>query len=116
LPPPDRMVPSATPVTLVSAWLLTTSPLGRKKLVPARRSMSCRMPAASSGGKASSSRNAVTNCDHTKKGRRMNPSPFARSWMVVVMVLIDPSSDEVMRKIIPTSQIVWPGRMSASGG
>ena len=65
--------------------------------------------AASSGGKARSSRKAVTNCAHTKKGNRMNVSPFARSWIVVVMKLTAPSSDEVIRKTIPMSHIVWPG-------
>ena len=50
----------------------------------------------------------MTNCVHTKKGNRMNVSPFARSWMIVVMKLIAPSSDEVIRKIIPMSHTVWP--------
>ena len=85
--------------------------------MPATRSINCITPAASSGGKASSSRNEVTNCAHTKKGRRMKFSPLARSWMMVVMKLIEPSSDEVMRKIMPHSQRVWPvGAMSDSGG
>ena len=38
----------------------------------------------------------------------MNVSPFVRSWMVVVMKLTAPSSDEVIRKTIPKSHIVWP--------
>ena len=50
----------------------------------------------------------MTNWAHTKKGNRMNVSPLARSWMMVVMKLIAPSSDEVIRKIIPMSHIVWP--------
>ncbi len=50
----------------------------------------------------------MTNCAHTKKGNRMNVSPLARSWMMVVMKLTAPSSDEVIRKIIPMSHIVWP--------
>ena len=70
--------------------------------------MSCMTAAASSGGKASSRRKAVTNCAHTKKGNRMKVSPFTRSWMVVAMKLTAPSSDEVIRKTIPISQIVWP--------
>ncbi len=85
---------------------LTTSPVGRKKLVPATRSISCMTAAASRGGKASSSRKAVTNCAHTKKGKRMNDSPFARSWTVVTMKLIAPSSDEVIRKTMPISHQV----------
>ena len=76
--------------------------------MPATRSISCMTPAASSGGKARSRRKAVTNWAHTKKGNRMNVSPLARSWMMVVMKLIAPSSDEVIRKIIPMSHIVWP--------
>ena len=79
-----------------------------KKLVPATRSINCMTPAASSGGKARSRRNDVTNWDHTKKGNRMKVSPLARSWMVVVRKLTAPSSDEVIRKIIPTSHHVWP--------
>src|SRR5262245_35315592 len=72
--------------------------------------------AASSGGNASRRRKAVTSCAHTKKGNRMKESPFARSWIVVVMKLIAPRSDEVIRKIIPRIQTVWPvGAMFASG-
>src|SRR5687768_13874452 len=88
-----------------------------KKLVPATRSINCMTPAASSGGNASSSRKAVTNCAHTKKGNRMNVSPLTRIWMVVTMKLTAPSSDEVIRKIIPTSHHDWPvPAMLASGG
>ena len=65
--------------------------------------------AASSGGKARSRRKAVTNWAHTKKGNRMKVSPLTRSWMMVVMKLIAPSSDEVIRKTIPMSHLVWPG-------
>ncbi len=83
--------------------------------MPARRSINCMTAAASSGGKASSSRKAVTNWAHTKKGKRMKLSPLARSWTIVVMKLTAPSSDDVIRKIIPTSHIVWPGAMMARG-
>src|SRR5258708_32668504 len=93
-----------------------TSPLGRKKLVPARRSINCSTPAASSGGNARRSRKDVTNCAHTKNGRRMKLNPFARSWMIVVMKFSEPSSDDVMRKIIPTNHHVWPKLMIESGG
>ncbi len=74
-----------------------------KKLVPARRSISCSTPAASSGGNASSSRNAVTSCAQTKNGSRIQLRPLARSWTIVTMKLTEPSSDEVIRKIMPTS-------------
>src|SRR3954464_12501202 len=104
------------PLIPVMTLLLTTRPLGRKKLVPARRSISCMTPAASSGGNASSSRNEVTNCAQTKNGSRIHDKPLARSWMVLPRELHEPSSDEVIRKIIPSSHIVWPGLMSESGG
>ena len=46
----------------------------------------------------------------------MNVSPLARIWMVVAMKLTAPSSDEVIRKIIPMSHHVWPvPAMLASG-
>jgi len=32
------------------------------------------------------------------------------------MKFTEPRSDEVIRKIMPTSHIVWPGEMTASGG
>ena len=50
----------------------------------------------------------MTNWVHTKKGNRMKVSPLARIWIVVVMKLIAPSSDEVIKKIIPMSHTVWP--------
>ena len=65
-------------------------------------------PAASSGGNARRRRNDVTSCAQTKNGRRMKLSPLARSCTVVTMKLIEPSSDEVIRKIIPMSHQVWP--------
>src|SRR5437667_10783431 len=54
----------------------TTRPLGRKKLVCATRSINCMTIAASSGGNASSNRNAVTNCAHTKKWKPHPGQPF----------------------------------------
>src|SRR6266545_5660188 len=99
-----------------SAFPETTRPLGRKKLVPASRSINCSTPAASSGGNASSNRNDVTNCAHTKNGSRIQLRPLARSCTVVTMKLIEPSSDDVIRKIIPISHNVWPGAITASGG
>ena len=50
----------------------------------------------------------MTNCAHTKNGRRIQVMPLARSWMIVTMKLIAPSSDEVIRKTMPMSQTVWP--------
>ena len=57
----------------------------------------------------------MTNWVHTKNGNRMKVRPFTRSWIVVAMKLIAPSSDEVIRKTIPKSHIVWPGAMMARG-
>src|SRR5689334_2698880 len=79
--------------------------------------MSCRTPAASSGGNARRSRNEVTNCAQTKNGRRIHVIPFARSWMMVTMKLTEPRSEEVIRKIIPISHQVCPSvAMTESGG
>ena len=70
--------------------------------------MSCITPAASSGGKASSSRKAVTNCAQKKNGSRIHVMPGARSWMIVAMKFTEPRSDAVMLKTMPMSQSVWP--------
>ncbi len=84
--------------------------------MPANRSINCMTAAASSGGNARSSRKAVTNWAHTKNGNRRKVSPLARSWIVVVMKLIAPSSDEVIRKTIPMSHTVWPVPARADRG
>src|SRR5437764_14779519 len=86
----------------------TTIPAGMKKLVEAVRSINCMMIAASNGGKASTKRNAVTNCAQTKNGNRIHVRPGARNWMIVVMKLIAPSKEDVIRKINPVSQSVGP--------
>ena len=99
LPPPAQL--------WMTCWL-RTRPVGMKKFVPATRSMNCMRPAASSGGKARRSRKAVTNCAQTKKGSRIQVMPGARSWMIVAMKLTEPSSDAVMLKTMPRSQIVCP--------
>jgi len=41
-----------------------------------------------------------------KKGNRIQVRPGARSWMAVAMVLIEPRSDPVMLKTMPSSQMV----------
>ena len=88
-----------------------------KKLEPSTLSANCRTAAASSGGKASRRRNAVTNCAHVKNGIRIQVIPGARSWMTVAMKFTAPKSDDVMRKTMPMSQNVCPsvGTMVASG-
>ena len=70
--------------------------------------MPCSTAAACSAGNASSSRNAVMNCAQTKKGRRNHVMPGARSWMIVAMKFIAPSSDEKISSSMPTSHHVWP--------
>ncbi len=57
----------------------TIIPAGRKKLVAAVRSINCMTIAASSGGNASNNKKAVTNCAHTKNGRRIQVRPLARN-------------------------------------
>jgi len=42
--------------------------------------------------------------------------PGARSCNVVTMKLTEPSSDEVIRKIIPTSHQVWPSVAMTDNG
>src|SRR5690348_5489011 len=89
-----------------------------KKLLPARRSINCIAAAASSGGNASRRRNAVTNCAQMKNGNRMNDRPGTRSCRMVTIELMAPNNDDVTRKSIPTSHIVWPvvGEMTDRGG
>ena len=93
---------------MLARWPPTARPVGRKKLVCATLSINCMTPAASSGGNASSNRNAVTNCAQTKNGRRIQVMPGARNWMIVAMKFTAPSSDEVMSNTMPISQNVWP--------
>ena len=104
--PPPLMCASCPP---------TARPVGRKKLVCATLSINCMTPAASSGGNASSSRKAVTNCAQTKNGSRIHVMPGARNWMIVAMKFTAPSSDEVIRNTMPISQNVWPSRRDRGG-
>ena len=48
----------------------------------------------------------------------MKLRPVARSWTIVTMKLTDPRSDDVIRKTMPTSHIVWPfpDAITDSGG
>src|SRR2546430_11901778 len=105
------------PPAILSCSPETTRPEGRKKEVPATRSMICMTVAASSGGKASRSRNAVTSCAWTKNGSRQKLRLFARSCTMVTMKLIEPSSELVMISTIARHHTVCPeGAMSESGG
>src|SRR5207245_2414771 len=96
------------PPLMLARFPPTARPVGRKKLVCATLSINCRTAAASKGGKASSSRKAVTNCAQQKNGKRIQVMPGARNWIIVAMKFTAPSSDEVIKKIIPTIQKVWP--------
>ena len=80
--------------------------------------MSWKTPAASSGGKASSNRNALTNWAQTKNGSRIQVMPGARSCTIVVIKFTAPSSDDVIKKIMPISQYVcpWVATTTESGG
>ena len=64
---------------------LTTSPPGMKKLVPAERSSSSRIPPANNTLNASRLRIAVTNHAHTVSGMRISVIPGARMSIVVAM-------------------------------
>ena len=57
------------------------------------------------------------NCAQTKKGSRNHVMPGARSWMMVAMKFIAPSSDEKISSSMLPSHIVcpWPGAMSDNG-
>jgi hypothetical protein len=87
---------------------LGEQPGGHEERRVATRSINCMMPAASSGGKASSSRKPVTSIAHTKNGMRIQVMPRARRLMMVVMKFTDPSSDEVINSTRPISHCVWP--------
>ena len=86
----------------------TTRPLGRKKLVPASRSINWKIAAACNAGNASSSNSAVTSCDQMKKGSFANVTPGARHCTIVTSTLMAPSVDDKPTRKIPTSQKFCP--------
>ena len=79
-----------------------------KKLVPADRSISNKMPAANNTPKASRPRMAVTNQDHTVRGIRMRVIPSVRMSMVVVMKFKAPSKAATQKMAMLTIHKVWP--------
>ena len=81
---------------------------GSKKLPPRLRSMNSRIRAAASTGMASSPSSDVTSVFHTKIGRRNIVMPGARILKIVVMKLIEPSSDAAAIRIRPTIHRSWP--------
>ncbi len=105
------------PPATAEATPLTTSPDGMKKLEPSKRSDNCKTPAAMSGGNARRRRKEVTNCAHTKNGRRKKESPLARSCTTVVIKLMEPKSEELIKNTMPMSHHVCPPEaMTESGG
>ncbi len=68
-------------------------PAGSKKVVPKLRSVSSMVRAPARTGTESSSKNAVTSIDHTNSGILCRVMPGARMLKIVVMKLIEPSSE-----------------------
>ena len=80
-------------------------------MVPKLRSVSSMVMAPASTGSASSSRNTVTNCDHTNSGILCSVMPGARMLKMVVMKLMAPRIDEAPARWIDrmTKSIAGPG-------
>ncbi len=70
--------------------------------------MNSMISAAASTGIASSPRSDVTSVFHTKIGMRNIVMPGARILKIVVMKLIEPSSDAAAMRISPTIHRSWP--------
>ena len=79
-----------------------------KKLVPALRSSSNKIPAASSTPNASKPRIAVINHAHTVSGIRIKVMPGARKSIVVAMKFSAPSSDARQNSAMLTIHNVSP--------
>src|SRR5258707_13157853 len=88
--------------------LLSTSPVGRKKLVPKWRSRSSIREAPVRAGNASRPRIATRNIDHMVSGRRSIERPLVRRLMMVVTKLRPPMVKDAMKKTIAMIQKVWP--------
>src|SRR5437870_5260952 len=97
--------PPACSVTNLS---LTTNPPGMKKLVPACRSSSNRMPPAKSTGNDNSARIAVVNQDQQVSGMRIKDMPRVRMLSKVVMKFKAPSSEAMQKIAIEVIQSVTP--------
>src|SRR5713101_2843164 len=92
---------------------LTYSPPGMKKLVPAIRSSSSRMPPASKTGNESSASTAVVNHAQQVIGILIRDIPRVRMFSSVVIKLSAPSSDPtqkiamlIIHRFTPAP---WPG-------
>ncbi len=75
-----------------------------KKLVPKFRSNKTSKSPTVMIGNEKSSRNATTNCIHTKTGRRKKVMPGARIMKMVVMKLTAPSNDATPSSRSPIAQ------------
>jgi hypothetical protein len=64
------------------------------------------MPATSSGGNASKSKNPVTNIAQTKNGILIQVIPLALRFIIVVIKLTDPNKDEDMSITSPSNHCV----------
>src|SRR2546423_12528153 len=87
------------PPLTCNAAPFTTSPLGRKKLVEAKRSMICMTTAASNGGNASHNRKGVKKWARKQKKRPTQGRPGAREREIGGVEFSGPSRDDGIRKI-----------------
>ncbi len=97
--PPPRLVRSSS---------FTSSPAGRKKLVPASRSRSSRTPAESSTPKPNSPSTAVTSHVQQVIGMRISFIPLQRRSRAVVMKLMELIAWPRQKIAILRIQTVWP--------
>src|ERR1043166_5455078 len=87
---------------------LTYRPLGIKKLVPAMRSSSNRMPPPSSTGNDNNASTAVVNHAQQVSGMRINDMPFVRMFSNVVMKFNAPSSEPTQKIAMLMTQRFMP--------
>ena len=87
---------------------LITSPAGMKKLVPATRSSSSRMQAASNTENAIRPMTDVMNHAHVENGMRASVMPFVRRSSVVATKFNDPNSCPTQKIAIESAHSVWP--------
>ena len=99
---------SGDPPVFGSSWLPTTSPDGRKKLVPRCRSRSSITAAAVSGGNASRPRIDAMKYDHTVSGNRIIDMPCARTLSTVATMLRPLIVKDAMKSAMLSSQIDCP--------
>ena len=96
----------------------STSPAGRKKLVPRCRSDNNIVAARKSVEKAITVSPELTSHDHTVSGKRRNVSPGARRVRIVARMLADPSTAAIQNTVIATSHrsmpVACPGPAAAS--